>query len=175
MTTPANEPTDGEQQGGTSPFSLEKAADQPPQQEQSPYAQQEQSPYGQQQTPYGAQQSPYGQPDSATPPYGSGYAAQGYGGYGTGSGLSSSGLSIGALVAGVVALLLFWCFFVGIPVGIAAVVLGVVALNKVKAGTGGGRGLALAGVVTGGVAILVSVVLVVAVVATGTVDLSTSP
>lgn len=207
MTTPPNQPHDGDQQqGGTSPFSFDKPADQPqqptsgqPEQQPSPYGQPEQqaSPYGQQgpygeqpsygqppqqdeqPSPYGQQPS-YGQPEQqqgyGAQPYGTGYpAAQGYGGYATGSPGPSSGLAIGALVAGVVALLMFWCAFVGVPVGIAAVVLGVVALNKVKAGTGGGRGLALAGVITGGVAILVSVVLVVAAIATGNADFSTSP
>jgi hypothetical protein len=148
-------------------------------QQASPYGQQAQQPdpYGQQPDPYGQQQaSPYGQQAS---PYGQqgqqGYPAQGYGSYATGPAGPSSGLAIGALVAGVIALLMFWCAFIGVPVGIAAVVLGVVALNKVKAGTGGGRGLALAGVITGGVAILVSVVLVVAAIATGNADFSTSP
>ncbi len=204
MTTTPNEPTDDEsQQGGTSPFSFDKPADQqaphqqdahqqdaptPPEQygqQQSPYGQQPQAdPYGQQQSPYGQQPQagPYGQQPQAGPygqqasPYGQqGYGAQGYGGYATGTSGPSSGLAIGALAAGVVALLMFWCAFIGVPVGIAAVVLGVVALNKVKAGTGGGRGLALAGVITGGLAILVSVVLVVAAVATGNADFSTSP
>jgi hypothetical protein len=207
VTTTPNEPTDGEsQQGGTSPFSFDKPADQ-----QAPHQQPQPDPYGQPATPYGQQPpaapygqqpqpepygqqpqpepygqqpqaGPYGQQPQADPygqqasPYGQqGYAAQGYGGYATGTSGPSSGLAIGALAAGVVALLMFWCAFIGVPVGIAAVVLGVVALNKVKAGTGGGRGLALAGVITGGLAILVSVVLVVAAIATGNADFSTSP
>lgn len=210
MTTPPTEPTDGEQQqGGTSPFSFEKPADQ--QQPQQPsYGQQpssgqqpsygsgttygqpeQQSPYGQQpsaqpdqqaygQQAYGQQaydeQQGYGQQQGyATQSYGSGYATQGYGGYATGSPAPSSGLAVGALVAGIVSILTFLCGFLAIPAGIAAVVLGFVALNKVKAGTGGGRGLAIAGLACGAVGGVLSLIVTIAAIATGNADFSTSP
>lgn len=191
MTTPPTEPTDGEQpQGGTSPFSFEKPADQ--QQPQQPsYGQQEQPSYGQQQSPYGQQpyaqpeQQGYGQPQGydpqqsqqgyATQSYGSGYATQGYGGYATGTSAPSSGLAVGALVAGIVSILTFLCGFLAIPAGIAAVVLGFVALNKVKAGTGGGRGLAIAGIACGAVGGVLSLIVTIAAIATGNADFSTSP
>ncbi len=68
------------------------------------------------------------------------------------------------------AILTFLCGLLAIPLGIAAVVLGIIAMNKVKAGTGGGRGLALAGVICGGIGGLISIVLTVAAIATGNAD-----
>ncbi len=127
----------------------------------------QQDPYGQQQT-YGADPAAYGQQQ--------GYPAAPYGaaGYGAPAGVSS-GLAIGALICGILAILFFWCAFIGIPLGIAGVVLGIVAMNKVKAGTGGGRGMALAGLITGGLAILLTIVAVVAAFASDSAYFGTAP
>ena len=61
----------------------------------------------------------------------------------------TNGLAIAALIVGIVAFLSGWIPFWGFIVGVAAVVLGVIALKKP-----GGKGMAIAGLVTGGLGAL---------------------
>jgi prepilin-type processing-associated H-X9-DG protein len=56
----------------------------------------------------------------------------------------SSGLAITSMVLGIVS-----CLCMGPLFGIPAIILGVIALSKVKSGVGEGKGMAIAGVVTG--------------------------
>ncbi len=69
-----------------------------------------------------------------------------------GAAQKQQGLAIGSLVCGILSVICCLGFLTGIP----AVILGVMAMNKEKAdpATYGGRGLALAGVITGGIGIL---------------------
>lgn len=62
------------------------------------------------------------------------------------------GFAVGALVCGILSIVCCFGFFTGIP----AVILGVVAMNKEKADPEhyGGKGMALAGIITGAVGIL---------------------
>jgi hypothetical protein len=66
-----------------------------------------------------------------------------------------------SLVLGIFAILV-GCFFGGIPLGALAVILGVIALNNEKrdAAKYGGRGLAIAGIVTGVIGFLMSILLI---------------
>ena len=66
------------------------------------------------------------------------------------------GMAISALVLGVIGLLLACLAFGGV-FGIIGLVLGIVALRRVKQGTGGGKGLAIAGIVTGTIAALIGI------------------
>ena len=66
----------------------------------------------------------------------------------------SSGMAIAALVLGIVALLLFWTVFGGILLGLVAIVLGVIALRRVRKGIAAGRGMAITGVVLGTLGLL---------------------
>ncbi len=75
----------------------------------------------------------------------------------------SSGLAIAALVCGVLALLSSWTVIGGILLGIVAVVLGFVALSKIKRGLAAGRGMAITGIVTG----VLGAVLAIALIAVG--------
>ena len=84
-------------------------------------------------------------------------------------------LAVAALVCGVLGILFFWCGFIGLPLGIAGLVLGFLAMGKVKQGTGGGRGLALAGAICGGVAVVLSIVWIVVIFASGNADFSSAP
>ena len=61
------------------------------------------------------------------------------------------GLAIASMVVGIVAFLTGWTPFWGLAVGITAVVLGIIGLKK-----GGEKGLAITGIVTGGLAALTS-------------------
>ncbi|MEV8339485.1 hypothetical protein [Leucobacter sp. NPDC077196] len=100
------------------------------------------------QQPNGPQpgQAPYG----AVPPQGpqspqGGYAPGGY------PPVQPKGLAIAALVVGIASLVFFWAWFIGILGGIAAVILGIIALKKRQS-----KGMSLTGIITGGVAVLVS-------------------
>ncbi|MGI9456034.1 MAG: DUF4190 domain-containing protein [Aeoliella sp.] len=71
----------------------------------------------------------------------------------------SAGLAIASMVLGIVSLVLFCLWYVSVPCAIIAVVLGLVARGKVKDGTGGGGGMAMAGIVCGAIAILLVLLL----------------
>ncbi|WP_018653056.1 DUF4190 domain-containing protein [Actinomadura flavalba] len=106
-----------------------------------------QQPYGQGQQPYG-QQSPYGEQS----PYAGGqqqpYYQQPQQGYGAAGGRGTNPLAIGSLVAGVVGL--FTC---GI-ISIVAVVLGHLGLGQINKSGQGGRGMAIAGLILGYLALI---------------------
>lgn len=68
----------------------------------------------------------------------------------------TNGLAVAALVVGIVALISGWIPFWGFVVGVAAVVLGIIALKKP-----GGRGLAIAGLITGGLGALTGLLMVI--------------
>lgn len=162
-------PTGGQNPEGSDGPSLQKppVSAGPSYGEQTGYAAPTQSGYGDQ-SGYGQQQPAYGQ----QPGYGdqSGYGQQaaygqqtGYGNYATGG--PSKVVAILALIAGVVALLLCWIPVFGIFwagfFGLAAIGLGIVGLVQAKKGTADGKGMSLAGLIVGVVAILASVVITV--------------
>lgn len=80
------------------------------------------------------------------------YAPGGYdqpgmdGGYGAGP--LPRGLAIAALILGILALLSFWVPFLGAVLALVGLILAIVALRKISRGTAGGRGLAIAGLIT---------------------------
>ena len=71
-------------------------------------------------------------------------------------------LSIVSLVLGILSATIGCCCWLHIPLGIAAIVTGVMGMQKAKAGTGGGHGLALAGAIIGGVVLVLYTILAVA-------------
>ena len=76
----------------------------------------------------------------------------------------SKGLSIASMVLGIVSLVLFCFWYVSIPCAILAIIFGVIGKKK------GGRGMAIAGLVLGIIAIAVVVLLLItgaAIVSTG--------
>lgn len=77
---------------------------------------------------------------------------------------ATSGLAVGALVTGILAIPTTCCCSIGsLPLGIAACVLGGIAMSKIKADPQryGGKGMALAGLICGGISILLAIVLLV--------------
>ncbi|MCK6210800.1 DUF4190 domain-containing protein [Georgenia sp. EYE_87] len=129
-----------------------------------PPSEDQQNPYASGQPSYvppaEGQQNPYasGQPYAPAQPY-----AQGYPGQAPfpGGQRPSSGLAIAALVVGIISFVLAWVpvvNFVSILGGIAAVVLGVLALRKANRGVAGGKGMAIAGTVLGGISLVLSIV-----------------
>lgn len=79
----------------------------------------------------------------------------------------SSGLAIASLVLGILGLLSGWAVFGGV-LGLVGVILGIVALVKVKNGTASGKGMAIGGIVTGALGMIVAaVVMVISIVLAG--------
>lgn len=97
---------------------------------------------------YGAPQA-YGQPAQfgATP-------------YGTAPASKSNGLGVTALVLGIIALLFSWAG--GGLLGIVAIVLGVLGRGKAKRGEADNGGMALAGIITGVVSVLITAAVIAA-------------
>ena len=107
--------------------------------------------YGQPPPSYG-QQPPYGQPPPSygqQPDYGQSpaYGQPGYGQPPVRQG--GNGLAVAALVLGILALVSFLTILGGIGLGLIAVILGFIARSKAKQGTGSGTGLAVGGIITG--------------------------
>ncbi len=76
----------------------------------------------------------------------------------------SNGLPVAALVLGILGVLTFW-FVLGGALGIVGLILGLIGLSRVRKGQATGKGMAIAGTVLSGLAIvLTSIVVVVAIV-----------
>jgi len=116
------------------------------------YGQQPQQ-YGQQPQQYGQQPQQYGQQPQQ---YGQGHPAQG--GY-DGRPAPKNGLGVAALVLGILAFL-SGLFIIGGLFGLVAVVLGFLALRKVKRGEASSRGLPITGIVLGIIGIIAAVLAV---------------
>jgi Domain of unknown function (DUF4190) len=95
----------------------------------------------------------YGPPPGYAPPP-AGYPAPDYAAYGPPA-QKTNPLAIGSLVASLVGFVPFCFFGIGSLIGI---VLGIVALNQIKQKGEGGRGLAIAGIIVGGVSLLASLI-----------------
>lgn len=65
------------------------------------------------------------------------------------------------MILGIVAIPLVCCFYIGVPVGIAAVVLGFMGKQKADQGLATNRGMALAGLICGAVAIVLGILFVI--------------
>ncbi|GAA0664941.1 hypothetical protein GCM10009548_36210 [Streptomyces malaysiensis subsp. malaysiensis] len=140
------------------------------------------TPYGQP-APYGgAPGHPgYGYPATAYPGTGypgSGYPGTGYPGTGYPGGtygqgwpggtyVPNNGHGTAALVLGIIGLVLFASIVLGIVLGVLAIIFGVLGRARAKSGEATNGGSALAGVILGAVAVVVSVVMIFVYIATG--------
>ncbi|MDQ3306466.1 MAG: DUF4190 domain-containing protein [Actinomycetota bacterium] len=88
------------------------------------------------------------------PGYG-GQAGGAQGGYGQPQRQPSNGIGIAALVVGIISLVISWVPFLGLLLAIVAIVLGVLGIRKASRGEATNKGMAITGVVTGGLALLV--------------------
>ena len=79
----------------------------------------------------------------------------------TASANDKKGFSIAALVLGIIALVLCCIWYVSIPCGIIALILGIIGLKSSK------RGMSIAGIITGVIGMILSIVLVIAIVMLG--------
>ncbi|MFI7573412.1 hypothetical protein [Micromonospora sp. NPDC049497] len=132
----AQPPTSGQPWGQQQPY-------------QDPYAPQ---PYGQQ--PYG--QQPYGQPSyGGTPMYpNAGYPAPGG---------QQNTLGLVSMILGIASIPLVCCYL-GLPVGIAAVVTGWLGKQKSAQGLANNSGQALAGLICGGIGAVLGILYIVLVI-----------
>jgi len=122
-----------------------------------PSYQDAQQPYGQPQyqdaqQPY---QDPYGQPMPGQP-YG---AAPGYpgGAYATPGQGQNNTFGLISMIVGIISIPLVCCWILGVPASIAAIILGIVGRQKASNGEASNGGQALAGLICGGVGLLISV------------------
>src|SRR5512138_3327402 len=107
-----------------------------------PYAPQENNPYAQQPlSPPPAYPQPYGQYATPAPTGG------------------NNGLAIGSMSAGIASIVLACCCWpVGFVAGAAALVLGFISQNQIKERGQTNRGMAIAGLATGGAGVVLSIV-----------------
>lgn len=68
------------------------------------------------------------------------------------------GKAITALVLGLSSIFLCICWFLTIPMAVVSIILGVLAQRDVKRGTGGGNGMAIAGMVLGIVGVIFGII-----------------
>ena len=97
-----------------------------------------------------------------------GYGQQQYGQPGYGGGTSqTNGFAIAALVLGILAIVTFLTIFGGLILGVLALVLGIIGLNRAKTTNGSGKGMAIAGIITGVIGGLLSLLILGGLVAIG--------
>ncbi len=142
------QPSDTPSEGATPPPAYPQQGQ--PYGQAPPYPQQgQQQPYGQQ----GYGQQP-GYQQGYPPP---GYQQQGYGGYGP---PRTNSMAIVSLIAGIAGLT-----FIPFVASIVAVITGPIAKKQIEARGEGGSGLATAGIITGWIGIVLTVLAIVALIA----------
>lgn len=75
----------------------------------------------------------------------------------------SSGLSIASMVLGIISIVTFCYFIVSIPCGVLGLIFGIVAKSKGS----GGQGMALAGIITSSIGLLITVLFMIYAIAVG--------
>jgi len=97
--------------------------------------------------------------EAAPPPTaGSGYQT-GYAGTAPAA-RTGSGMAIAALVLGLLSLPATFTVIGGILLGLLAIIFGVIAVRRFNRGQGGGKGMAIAGIVTGALGLVLSIILI---------------
>ena len=82
--------------------------------------------------------------------------------YSRGAPRRDSSLATISLVSGISGLVFTMCCgCISLPGGLTAIITGIIALNRIKAGEADGKGMAIAGIVCGAIALLVFVLLLV--------------
>lgn len=71
------------------------------------------------------------------------------------------GFCIASMVLGIVALVLFWMWYIAIPCAILAIIFGILGIKSTQ------KGMAITGVVTGSIGLIVSIILIVFIVIVG--------
>ncbi len=66
-----------------------------------------------------------------------------------------------SMIFGIISIPLLCCFYIGLPLGIAAVVLGIVGTNKANRGEADNKGMAIAGIACGAVAAVGGLIVII--------------
>lgn len=99
----------------------------------------------------------YGYPAPPAAPYGGGYAGYpGYGGQPAWGPAPANGLGVAALVLGIIGVVAFCMWGLGVILGILALIFGIVGRGRAKRGEATNGGMALAGIILGSVAVVIS-------------------
>ena len=81
-------------------------------------------------------------------------------GFGAPQGGGTSGLAIASMITGIISPITCCCQPVSGPLAIAALTMGIISLSKIKSSNGAlrGGGMAIAGIVLGGIGILMTLI-----------------
>ncbi|MBA3826524.1 MAG: DUF4190 domain-containing protein, partial [Ktedonobacterales bacterium] len=76
----------------------------------------------------------------------------------------TNGLAVTSMVLGIVSLVLFCAWYLALPLGITGIILGAIGLNQIGKGqfSAASRGMAIAGLVTASIGIVISILIGVA-------------
>jgi hypothetical protein len=116
------------------------------------------------------QDDPNQQPPGSFPPPPPSYGAQPP--YGAGPTPPQNTQGLVGMILGIAAIPLLCCFYLGLPVGIAAVVVSYLGLNKAKAGLATNRSQALAGLICGAIAVVLGIAGLIYSIVAGTWNMS---
>jgi hypothetical protein len=73
----------------------------------------------------------------------------------------SIGLAVTSMILGIISLICFCAWYISLPLALIAIVLGFIAKGQADRGQAGGRGMAVAGLVLGSIAVLLALILMV--------------
>jgi hypothetical protein len=68
-----------------------------------------------------------------------------------------------SMIFGIVSIPLLCCLYIGVPIGIAAVVLGIIGVNKANSGEANNKGMSIAGIACGGSGTLLGLLWIIAI------------
>lgn len=109
----------------------------------------------------GQSENPYATTTSAPPSYGSRVDDRSTA-YGAPTRTGRNGMGVAALVLGILAVLTCWIIYVSIPLGVLAIVFGVIGRGRARRGEATNAGSAMAGMVLGIIGVVLSIALVAA-------------
>jgi hypothetical protein len=118
-------------------------------------------------TPGGTWGTSAGSGSGGQPPAWAGQASQGPSWGGSAGTSTSTGMATTALILGIVSLPMLIFFGLGALLGIAAVVVGIIAVRRANRGEASGRGMAIGGIVTGAISVVLGILIVIALFAFG--------
>lgn len=70
-------------------------------------------------------------------------------------------MAVAALVLGIIGLLISWIPVLGLLLPVLALIFGILGLNRAKRGEAGNRGLAIAGIVLGGIGLAIALLITI--------------
>jgi len=80
---------------------------------------------------------------------------------------SSNGKAITSMILGIVSIVFCWYWFLSIPAGAVALILGVLGKKEIAEGRGTNGGMATSGIVTGAIGLALGAILLVLILFTG--------